>query len=311
MTLFVGVNRSGKSIVARALAAVTTALARAEQRYAGALAKRRRGWYAEPKPFLVDLFYEELGNFAFDLPVRVGARSTVVRLVYGGKILVVERDVLGNPKVEGDLVEAAARRVEETLRVSAREDFFDYEPLFYPWTTLNACNRLYPAAAKWIATAFDIVVAQDTIYEGGTEVRNLSSMVVSLAELARRGGCRNVVLEEPEAHLHDDAVFELAKFMYVEASRGKGFLITTHSDLLTAWIAALSAHPDPRELGVEIEGRPPVRVYRFHLRKIGDAYVEPVDIRGGEVDMDEAQLKVLQNLERAIHAVKHAMRANR
>lgn len=138
MTLFVGVNRSGKSIVARALAAVTTALARAEQRYAGALAKRR-GWYAEPKPFLVDLFYEELGNFAFDLPVRMGARSTVVRLVYGDKVLVVERDVLGNPRVEGDLVEAAARRVEETLRVSAREDFFDYEP-FYPWTALNACN---------------------------------------------------------------------------------------------------------------------------------------------------------------------------
>jgi len=119
----------------------------------------------------------------------------------------------------GDLVEAAAKQVEASLRVG-REEYFDFEPLFYPWSTLEWCNRLNPAAARWLASAFDIVVSQGAVFEGGVEVRNPSSMVVSLADLARRGGCRNLVLEEPEAHLYDGAVF--AKFLYAEASRGKG-----------------------------------------------------------------------------------------
>jgi len=91
------------------------------------------------------------------------------------------------------------------------------------------------------------------VFEGGVEVRNSSSMVVSLADLARRGGCRNLMLEEPETHLHDDALFESAKFLYAEE----------------------------------------------------------LDLRGGEVDMDEAQLRVLESLERTLRAVKHALRVGR
>jgi len=309
LTLFVGVNRAGKSIVARSLAAVTTALYRASVEYAKALAEKRWGRRLEVRP-LSELFYEQLEGFVFEIPVRTGAKSAKIKLSYGGRVLLVEKDVLGNFKVGGDLVEAAAKQVEGSLRVG-REGFFDFDPLFYPWSTLEWCNSLYPAAARWLASAFDIVVSQGTVFEGGVEVRNPSSMVVSLADLARRGGCRNLVLEEPEAHLHDDAVFELAKFLYAEASRGKGFLVTTHSDLLTAWIAALAAHPNPGELGVEVGERPSVKVYRFHLRRVGDAYAEELDLRGGEVDMDEAQLRVLENLERALRAVKNALRAGR
>ena len=309
LTLFVGVNRAGKSIVARALAAITTALAQAVWKYASALASQKMGGFVQLKP-LAQLLREELNAHIFNIPVRVGARSAVVRLVHRGFVLVVERDVFGEFNVEGDLANYATRRVEETLRFASSGMVY-YEAPITPWTTLDMCNAIYPAAVRWLASTFDIVVMPTSVYEGGMEVRSPSSMVVSLVDLARRGGCRNLVLEEPEAHLHDDAVFELAKFLYAEASRGKGFLVTTHSDLLTAWIAALAAHPNPRELGVDVESRPEVRVYRFHLRRVGDAYVEPVDISGGEVDMDEAQLKVLQSLEDAIRAVRHALRAGR
>jgi len=43
--------------------------------------------------------------------------SVAIKLHHEGKVLVVEKDVLGNFKVGGYLVEAAAKQVEGSLRV--------------------------------------------------------------------------------------------------------------------------------------------------------------------------------------------------
>jgi len=112
LTLFVGVNRAGKSIVARSLAAVTTALYRASVEYAKALAEKRRGRSVKERP-LSELFLQQLEGFALEIPVRAGAKSVTIKLYHGGRVLLVEKDVLGNFKVGGDLVEATAKQVEE------------------------------------------------------------------------------------------------------------------------------------------------------------------------------------------------------
>jgi len=98
LTLFVGVNRAGKSIVARSLAAVTTALYRASVEYAKALAEKRWGRRLEVRP-LPELLYKQLEGFVFEIPVRAGAKSVKIKLSYGGRVLLVEKDVLGNFKV--------------------------------------------------------------------------------------------------------------------------------------------------------------------------------------------------------------------
>ncbi|AET32433.1 hypothetical protein [Pyrobaculum ferrireducens] len=307
VTLFIGVNRSGKSILANAISAVTTAFAQAQWEYAKRHADKRLGKRVELRR-LAQLFSEKFQEEVFNIPVKRGEREAVVSIKYGGALLTVSVDRAADFSAKGDIFEKAEKAVAETLLVSVRGDF-SYEPYLHPWKTLGRCDRIYPEALRWIAKTFDIVLAGDAVYEGGNAFRHLSSMVESLVDLGRRGGCRNLVLEEPEAHLHDDAVFELAKFIYGQASGGRGFLVTTHSDLLAAWVAALAAHPDPGELGVELAGgRPEVRIYRFRLRAIGDAYVEEVDLSGGEVDMDELQLRVMEELSRALARVKNALR---
>ncbi|AEA11616.1 hypothetical protein TUZN_0113 [Thermoproteus uzoniensis 768-20] len=308
ITLFIGVNRSGKSILANAISAVTTAFAEAQREYARLYAEERLGRYAKPKS-LAQLFNEKFQGEVFSIPVRRGEREAVISIKYGDASLVVTIDNVANFSVKGDMFEKAEKTTRDTLRVSARGDF-DYTPYLYSWRTLGRCQRIYPEALRWITKTFDIVLMGDAVYEGGNAYRHVSSMVESLVDLGRRGGCQNLVLEEPEAHLHDDAVFELAKFIYGQASGGRGFLVTTHSDLLAAWVAALASHPDPGELGVELAGgRPEVRMYRFRLRAVGDAYVEEVDLSGGEVDMDELQLKVMEELSKALARIRDALRA--
>ncbi len=307
VTLFIGVNRSGKSILANAISAVTTAFAQAQWEYAKRHADKRLGRYVELRS-LAQLFNEKFQEEVFAIPVRRGEREATISIRYGDASLIVTVDNVANFSVKGDMFEKAEKTTLDTLRVSARGDF-DYTPYMYSWRTLGRCDRIYPEALRWIAKTFDIVLMGDAVYEGGNAYRHLSSMVESLVNLGRLGGCRNLVLEEPEAHLHDDAVFELAKFIYGQASGGRGFLVTTHSDLLAAWVAALAAHPDPGELGVELAGgRPEVRIYRFRLRAIGDAYVEEVDLSGGEVDMDELQLRVMEELSRALARIRNALR---
>ena len=307
VTLFIGVNRSGKSILANAISAVTTAFAQAQWEYAKRHADKRLGRYVELRS-LAQLFNEKFQEEVFAIPVRRGEREAAISVRYGDASLIVTVDNVANFSVKGDMFEKAEKTTLDTLRVSARGDF-DYTPYMYSWRTLGRCDRIYPEALRWIAKTFDIVLMGDAVYEGGNAYRHLSSMVESLVNLGRLGGCRNLVLEEPEAHLHDDAVFELAKFIYGQASGGRGFLVTTHSDLLAAWVAALAAHPDPGELGVELAGgRPEVRIYRFRLRAIGDAYVEEVDLSGGEVDMDELQLRVMEELSRALARIRNALR---
>ena len=68
VTLFIGVNRSGKSILANAISAVTTAFAQAQWEYAKRHADKRLGRYVELRS-LAQLFTEKFQEEVFSIPV--------------------------------------------------------------------------------------------------------------------------------------------------------------------------------------------------------------------------------------------------
>ncbi len=108
-------------------------------------------------------------------------------------------------------------------------------------------------------------------------------------------GFREMVVEEPEAHLHPAAVKALARIIARAVNQGKNILITTHSDLLLSTInnlVMLHAKPEKAErLGYTGEDLiDPMQVAAYATSWSGDV----VELRRLKVDdsgIDEEEFK--------------------